>query len=74
MIGCSTPWIAHGQAIHAVYWHNNFGIALSHGCVNCLPDDAKWIWRWTNPVVGYYPGELTVTNASNSTYVQVIES
>ena len=44
------------------------------GCVNCLPEDAKWIWRWTNPSVGYYPGELTVTNASNSTYVQVIES
>lgn len=73
-IAWTTLYHSEGQAIHAVYWHNNFGIALSHGCVNCLPDDAKWIWRWTNPVVGYYPGELTVTNASNSTYVQVIES
>jgi lipoprotein-anchoring transpeptidase ErfK/SrfK len=73
-IAWTTLYHSDGQAIHAVYWHNNFGIALSHGCVNCLPDDAKWIWRWTNPVVGYYPGELTVTNANNSTYVHVIES
>jgi len=52
-----------------------FGIARFRMAVlTVLPSDAKWIWRWTNPVVAYYPGELTVTNANNSTYVQVIES
>lgn len=73
-IAWTTLYHAEGQAIHTAYWHNNFGIALSHGCINCLPEDAKWIWRWTNPVVEYYPGELTVRSAENSTYIHVIES
>ena len=73
-IGWTTLYHPDGQAIHSVYWHNNFGVALSHGCINCLPHDAKWIWRWINPVVGLYPGELTVPNSSQSTFVQVIES
>lgn len=73
-IAWTTLYHSDGQAIHAVYWHNNFGVALSHGCINCLPHDAKWIWRWTTPSVGLYPGELTVKDSSQSTYVQVIES
>lgn len=71
-IGWTTLFTSDGQAIHAVYWHNNFGVALSHGCVNCRPEDAKWLWRWTNPTVGYYPGELTVQGAANSTMVEVV--
>ena len=70
-IGWTTLFHADGQAIHAVYWHNNFGSALSHGCVNARPDDAKWIWRWCNPQVAYYPGELTVQGGENSTRVEV---
>ncbi|NLZ26367.1 MAG: L,D-transpeptidase [Chloroflexi bacterium] len=62
-----------GQAIHTAYWHNNFGVALSHGCVNCLPHDAKWIWRWSEPYVGYYPGELTIQGFTGNTTVEVIE-
>jgi lipoprotein-anchoring transpeptidase ErfK/SrfK len=73
-IAWTTLYHPDGQAIHSVYWHNNFGVALSHGCINCLPEDAKWIWRWINPQVALYPGELTVPNASQSTFVQVIES
>ncbi|HQL92459.1 MAG TPA: L,D-transpeptidase family protein [Anaerolineaceae bacterium] len=62
-----------GQAIHTAYWHNNFGVALSHGCVNCLPHDAKWIWRWSEPYVGYYPGEQTIQGFVGNTTVEVIE-
>ena len=40
-------------ATHSTYWHNNYGTTMSHGCVNLRPDDAKWIWRWTHPIVGY---------------------
>jgi lipoprotein-anchoring transpeptidase ErfK/SrfK len=40
-------------ATHSTYWHNNYGTPMSHGCVNLRPDDAKWIWRWTHPVIGY---------------------
>ena len=48
------PWVSYfepttGVAIHGAYWHNNFGVTMSHGCVNMKPEDAKWIYRWTTP-------------------------
>jgi hypothetical protein len=33
---------------------------MSRGCVNARPDDARWIFRWTLPVVPYDPGDITV--------------
>ncbi|MSP12681.1 MAG: LysM peptidoglycan-binding domain-containing protein [Chloroflexi bacterium] len=33
-------------AIHGSYWHNEFGRAISHGCVNLLPWDAAWLYNW----------------------------
>ncbi len=39
-----------GVAFHGAYWHNNFGVPMSHGCVNMRPADAKWLFRWTTPV------------------------
>jgi L,D-transpeptidase-like protein len=38
-----------GAAIHGAFWHNDFGVRRSHGCVNVSPEDAKWIFRWTSP-------------------------
>lgn len=50
------PWISYidvnGISFHGTYWHNNFGVPMSHGCINLPPDSAKWLYRWTNPVVG----------------------
>jgi len=49
-----TPWVMtlKGRiAMHAVYWHDDFGTARSHGCVNLTPQDAKWIWDWSLPTV-----------------------
>lgn len=59
-IGWTTLFTGDGVAIHAAYWHNEFGKARSHGCVNCLPEDAKWIWRWTMPRVDYAEGEVKI--------------
>jgi hypothetical protein len=42
-----------GIAIHGTYWHNDYGIERSHGCVNVNPEAAKWIYRWTEPVAPY---------------------
>jgi len=42
-----------GIAIHGTYWHNDFGIQRSHGCVNVSPDAARWIYRWTYPIAPY---------------------
>ncbi|GAB4472193.1 MAG: hypothetical protein Kow0088_06650 [Anaerolineales bacterium] len=58
-IGWTTLFTGDGVAIHSTFWHNNFGGELmSHGCVNARPEDAQWVFRWTNPPVQYDPGEL----------------
>ncbi len=36
-------------ALHAAFWHSNFGREQSHGCVNLAPLDAKWLFYWTEP-------------------------
>jgi hypothetical protein len=38
-------------ALHGAYWHDEFGKARSHGCVNLAPADAAWLFDWTDPVV-----------------------
>lgn len=64
-----------GVAIHSTFWHNNFGDPVSHGCVNCTPEDAHWIFRWTSPEVVYDPGMVDVTiTGQESTGVQVVEA
>jgi lipoprotein-anchoring transpeptidase ErfK/SrfK len=64
-----------GVAIHSTYWHNYFGVPRSHGCVNCAPDDAKWVWRWVRPYVGQEPGDVDVSSQwpPVGTKVDVIE-
>lgn len=42
-----------GQAIHGAYWHNDFGIRRSHGCLNVAVDAAKFIYRWVHPIGGF---------------------
>jgi hypothetical protein len=42
-----------GTAIHGTYWHNDFGIRRSHGCLNVSCEAARWIYRWTHPVGGF---------------------
>jgi len=38
-------------ALHAAYWHDVFGIARSHGCINLAPADALRVFKFTGPVV-----------------------
>ncbi len=39
-----------GVALHGAYWHNNFGVRMSHGCVNLPNEAARWLFRWSDPV------------------------
>ena len=39
-----------GYAFHGAYWHNNFGLQMSHGCINMDIQDAQWLFRWTTPI------------------------
>jgi hypothetical protein len=36
-------------AVHGAFWHKNFGVQMSHGCVNLAPLDAKWLFLFTSP-------------------------
>ena len=38
-----------GFALHGTYWHNNFGHAMSHGCVNLRITDARKLYYWAEP-------------------------
>lgn len=33
-------------AFHGAYWHDEFGYAISHGCINLAPADARWLYEW----------------------------
>jgi lipoprotein-anchoring transpeptidase ErfK/SrfK len=51
------PWVTfidqYGVSFHGTYWHNDFGRPRSHGCINLPSSAAKWIYRWTTPVVPF---------------------
>lgn len=34
--------------LHGTYWHNNFGVPMSRGCVNLTIDDAAWLFSWAS--------------------------
>jgi hypothetical protein len=44
------PWNLYftngGAVIHGAYWHNSFGTAYSHGCVNLSPVNARLLYNW----------------------------
>jgi hypothetical protein len=44
-------YFAQPFAIHASYWHEDFGEPASAGCVNVSPIDAKWLFEWSEPVL-----------------------
>jgi hypothetical protein len=49
-----------GVAVHSTFWHNDYGVPRSHGCINVTPEDAKWVFRWSSPIVLLEPGDITV--------------
>ncbi len=57
------PWVTffveNGVAFHGTWWHNNFGMVMSHGCINMRTEEARWIFRWTTPVT---PANTVETN------------
>ncbi len=71
----TTFFVGDGVAIHAATSHNDFGAVRSHGCVNCKPEDAKWVFRWSLPTVQMEPGDLTWQDwNTGSTHVFVVNN
>lgn len=58
-----------GFALHGAYWHDEFGRARSHGCVNLAPRDAAFLFEWTDPQVP--PDWHAVLNKERGTVVIV---
>lgn len=38
-----------GFSLHGTYWHNNFGVPMSHGCVNMKISEAGLLYNWADP-------------------------
>lgn len=66
------PWVSYitkgGISLHGTYWHNDFGAPRSHGCINLTSQSAKWLYRWTNPVV---PSEKEFIYGYTGTRVEI---
>ncbi len=70
------PWVSFftgiGNAFHGTYWHNDYGRPRSHGCINLPSEAAKFIYRWTAPVVPPYTDYIHLPG--EGTRVQIISS
>lgn len=52
----TVPWTQfyspeRGLALHTAYWHDQFGVRRSRGCLNMAPRDARWLYFWSEPQV-----------------------
>lgn len=71
----AVPWVLLFQghnAFHGAYWHDQFGIRKSHGCVNLSPYDARFVFEWAGMRLlegwtGYLP---TVLDSSVMVHVR----
>jgi lipoprotein-anchoring transpeptidase ErfK/SrfK len=65
------PWVSYitedGVAFHGTYWHNDFGMPRSHGCINMTSAAAKWLYRWTQPIVPAHEMEAWVSYGTRAT-------
>lgn len=68
-------WVSYftssGIAFHGTYWHNDYGRPRSHGCVNMLPEDARWVFLWTLPTAPYDARRTRPTKRTDGTLVKV---
>jgi hypothetical protein len=52
LIHTAVPWTQNfsgPHALHAAYWHDDWGNPKSGGCVNVSPLDGKRLFAWTDP-------------------------
>lgn len=68
------PWTQYfhgGYGLHAAYWHDDFGVPKSHGCVNLSPLDAYWLFQWSAPEVPEDKGALRTSGDNPGVWVFV---
>lgn len=70
----AVPWVQYfhgGQALHGAFWHDEFGTARSHGCVNLAPADARWLFGWAPPLLPPGFTQIQATRADPGMIVRV---
>jgi lipoprotein-anchoring transpeptidase ErfK/SrfK len=68
------PWTMYfsgAYALHAAYWHDDFGYSHSRGCVNLSPHDARWLFDWTAGEVASGEQDLFFSDEIPGTWVYV---
>jgi hypothetical protein len=68
------PWTQYFEgpkALHGAFWHSQFGIKRSHGCVNLAPRDAYYLFQHTWPEVpaGWHGVSTQLTKIKGSLVV-----
>lgn len=70
----AVPWVQYFEgsiALHAAFWHDSFGRARSHGCVNLSPRDARYLFRFTQPALPLGWDAILPTDRTPGTIVRV---
>ncbi|NUP06535.1 MAG: L,D-transpeptidase [Polyangiaceae bacterium] len=70
------PYVAYfkgSYALHAAFWHNNFGREMSHGCVNLSPLDAKYVFNFVEPRIPEGWHGVFATDAKKGSMVVIHE-
>lgn len=60
-------------ALHGAFWHSNYGVQMSHGCVNLSPLDAKYLFFFAEPPIPAGFHGVWSTEANPGTRVVVHE-
>lgn len=59
-----------GYSLHGTYWHNNFGVPMSHGCINMKTPDAAQVFSWAEigtPITIYGKYQTVLPRAQEKT-------
>ncbi len=54
IVHSDVPWVQNfrsAHAIHAAYWHDEWGERVSGGCLNVSPPDGRFLFAFTDPKV-----------------------
>ncbi len=77
----NTRWVLFfngDEALHSADFHNWFGKARSHGCVNMVPGDIEWVWNYLDQTANeWHPSGTTsflVDNPDLAPYIYVHSS
>lgn len=73
LVHSDVPWVQNftgPYSLHTAYWHDDWGNPASAGCVNLSPEDARWLFDWSEPKLP--PGWHAIRREPGGNGTQVI--